>query len=758
MDEITSLNYAFNSAKRTAQGAYWRKQLALAELWLEAERDQIGLWLPVALGAGIVAWMLIPNAYGWVGFILLALAVAGFGRTFASSKRIGQMCLWGGAAAALGCALIWWKADVVSAPILSRPVITIVEGNIEQVETMAARSQIRIIITQNANAGLPKRIRITVRDTLLKIPNIAGLALAQPDLNMVAGQKIRVRARLMPPPQASLPGGYNFAQRAWFDRISAVGSALSQPEILKSTQQEQKLRDRLAAHIQTRLGAQQAGIAIALAAGDQGAIADADADAMRQSGLAHLLSISGLHVTAIVGAAMFLCLRLFSLSPVLATRLPLVLVAAGAGAIAGIGYTWISGAQVPTVRSCVAAVLVLIALGIGRDALTMRLLAVGAIIILLLKPDALFGPSFQLSFAAIAAIMAIHSHSPVKRFLQRRDEGMLHRSTRALAGLLITGLAVEIALMPIALFHFHKTGIYGAAANLVAIPLTTFVIMPLEGAALVLDGMWPAAHLGTPFWWLCDHAISLLLGMAHKVADTPGSVAMVPYMGVWSYGLMICGGLWLLLWQSRARIWGAVPIIIGVILIGFAPKYDLFITADGRHVATHLPSGEYAMLRERSGEFVRDMMGEASGTDAEMQAIGRHKGAKCSPDFCVWSIRSSTGRTISVMASRSNEKPVWSDIVAACAKTDIVISDRWLPRACKPRWLRADTKFLAQSGGLAIDVDGGAIWASRAAYSGKPWENPPKIAPPRYVTPNKVKSLYSTYPTTTESRKVSPQK
>ena len=247
---------------------------------------------------------------------------------------------------------------------------------------------------------------------------------------------------------------------------------------------------------------------------------------MRRSGLTHLLSVSGLHIAAVVGAVMLVTLKLLALSEVLALRLNLVLVAAGAGAVAGVAYTLLTGAQVPTVRSCIVALLVLAGIALGRDALSMRLLSVAALAILLVRPESLAGASFQLSFAAVSAIIALHSSRWARRLFQRREEGFAPRFGRAVLAMAATGLAVEIALIPFALYHFHKAGLYGIAANLVAIPLTTFVIMPLEAGALLLDSV----GLGGPLWVLAGLSIDLLLWIAHKVSGASGAVAMLASM------------------------------------------------------------------------------------------------------------------------------------------------------------------------------------------------------------------------------------
>jgi competence protein ComEC len=324
-------------------------------------------------------------------------------------------------------------------------------------------------------------------------------------------------------------------------------------------------------HIAARLPEGSAGIAIALVTGDQNAVDQDDADAMRRGGLTHLLSVSGLHIAAVVAFAMLLTLKLLALSERLALRFNLVLVAAAVAAAAGIGYTLLTGAQVPTVRSCVAALLILAGVALGRDAISIRLIATGALIVLLFRPEALAGPSFQMSFGAVTAIVALHSTTWARRLLQRREEGIIARTARALAGIIGTGLAVEIALMPLALYHFHRSGLYGVGANIVAIPLTTFVIMPLEAGALLLD----AIGWGKPLWFLCGGAIDGLLKLAHAVASSKGAIALLPSMPGWTFTLMVVGGIWLCLWTMRIRLLGLAPVAIGAMGAAFAPAPDL---------------------------------------------------------------------------------------------------------------------------------------------------------------------------------------
>ena len=358
------------------------------------------------------------------------------------------------------------------------------------------------------------------------------------------------------------PGTLDFARDAWFRGLGAVGVALGDVQVPRSAAPSglDSLRDRLDRHIRKQLPGSSGTIATALATGDQNAVSEDDADAMRRSGLAHLLSVSGLHIAAVIGAAMLLTLKLLALSERLALRFNLVLVSAGTGAAAGIGYTLLTGAQVPTVRSCVAALLVLAGIALGREALSLRLVAVGALAVLLFKPDALAGPSFQFSFAAVTAIIVLHSSAWGNRLLMRRDEGPIARLGRGLLGMILTGLVVELALMPFALFHFHRAGLFGVGADLAAIPLTTFIIMPLEAGALLLD----LARLGAPLWWAAGKAFEALLWIAHTVANAKGAVAALPSMPAWAFGLMVSGGLWFRFWTTaRVRLLGTVPFVIG---------------------------------------------------------------------------------------------------------------------------------------------------------------------------------------------------
>ncbi|KTE02169.1 competence protein ComEC [Sphingopyxis sp. H038] len=681
------------------------------ETRLEAERERIGLWLPVALGAGIAAWFALPAKAHWIGLLLLLAGGLCGGLLIGWQGRLGRVVVVGCSVMAAGVLLIWTRAVWVAAPVLAGPVVTEFSAIVERAEPLPAKGQIRILALPQNRSDLPPRVRLTLR--------------SEQAATLTDGETIGVRARLMPPPTASLPGGYDFAQRAWFDRIGAVGTVLGEvSRVPAKGAVTPPLRARLSAHIHDQIDGSPGGIAAALVTGDRGAISEADEEAMRRSGLAHLLSISGLHVTAVVGFAMLLTMRLLALSRRLALAGYVLPLAAAAGALAGGDYTLLAGAEVPTLRSFIAALLVLIAFLMGREALTLRLVAAGALIVLIWRPESLAGPSFQLSFAAVTAIIALHESRPMHAFLARRDEAMVIRLGRGVAGLLLTGLVVEVALAPIALFHFHKAGLYGALANVVAIPLTTFVIMPAEALALLFDSV----GLGAPFWWITEQALLALIGLAHGVADAPGAVAMMPSFPRWGFALAVFGGLWLLLWKTGWRRIGAVPLAIGMAALLVQPRPDLLVTGDGRHIAAAMPGGSYALLRDKAGDYVRDSMAEAAGVDAPLAALTELDHVECNRDFCRWNQGEGAARRI-ILASRGRDRIEGAEMAAACAAADVVISDRWLPHECAGRWMTIDRDSLATSGGLALYLgEKPEAVATLKAGDGHPWRLPQQLS------------------------------
>ena len=420
---------------------------------------------------------------------------------------------------------------------------------------------------------------------------------------------------------------------------------------------------------------------------------------MRDAGLTHLLSISGLHVSAVIAAAYFLAIKFLALSPWLTLRVRLPLLAAAIAAGAGIGYTLLTGAQVPTVRSCIGALLVLIALALGREPLSMRMVAVAAAVVLMLWPESLVGPSFQMSFAAVIAIVALHNAKPVREFLAPREESRIRWFARRVLMLFVTGMVIELALTPIVLFHFHRAGLYGAFANVFAIPLVTFISMPLIAIALVFD----LVGAGAPFWWLAGQSLDLLLWIARLTASQPGAVKLVPHIGLATLLVFMAGSLWLALWRGRARLFGLLPITVGVAMLVVTPTPDILVTRDGRDIGMVDGEGKVFALRDSPGSYAQGNIVELAGTEASPMRISDWDGARCSLDFCSLPIARGN-RKWHILVARTQIRIDERQLAAACERADIVIADRWLPRSCTPRWLKADRRYLDENGGLALHL------------------------------------------------------
>lgn len=660
------------------------------------------------LGAGIAAWFVLPDSRAWGAAMLAAGGIGLATATLSDGGRVMRAIGFAAMLVVAGILLAWARAESVRAPVLARPVMADMVAQVEAVDPLAARRIVRLML--RPVGALDGRGR-----SLLLPPHIR-VSLSQEDApaGLGRGARVRLRARLMPPAGPVAPGGYDFARAAWFQGIGATGRGFAPVSVLRPADQRPGLRQRLSQRITAQVPGSAGGIAAALATGDVGAIQQADAEAMRRAGLAHLLSVSGLHITAVVGIVMVLTIRLLALSPWLALRVRLPLLGAAMGALAAVGYTWLTGAEVPTIRSCVAAMLVLAALAMGREAMTLRLVAAGALIVLIFRPEALVGASFQLSFAAITAIVALHEHPAIHRWLGPHPDWRW-AGLRHLGALLLTGLVVEAALMPIAVYHFHKAGLYGALANIVAIPWTTFVAMPLEMMALLLEPV----GLGDPLWWLLGQALGLLLKLAHAVSAMPGSVVALPVAPGWAFGLAVGGGLWIALWRTRWRWLGTPALAAGVLAMFVAAAPDLVVTGDGRHAGIAVGQG-MALLRDRAGDYMRTTLSELSGTDAEPLALAEQPGARCGRDMCIATLQRG-GRLWRIAATRSGYPVPWTALIALCERVDIVIADRRLPPACRPRWLKLDSTMLKQTGGVSIRLDPSQVRTVRQPDDRHPW-------------------------------------
>lgn len=334
-----------------------------AERFLAAAGFDRAPWLTVLFMAGILAWFALPGPLSW-----LAVMGGGAGLVFVARQvwpresaagyahaHLRQAVIAGSLVFNAGLAVVWLRSEMVGAEAIPAPRVELLHGLVLEREDQPAEGRIRLTLAVRDNATLEARkVRIDV--PLEALPGTA----ASPAL--AEGAAVRLRARLMPPAAPILPGSYNFARAAWFQGLTATGSVMGPVEVMRVAPPGGKiatLQRALAEHVRSRVDGSAGAIAAAFASGDRGSISEAEEIALRDSGLTHLLSISGLHVSAVIAASYFAAVRLLALWPALALRIRLPVAAASVGALAGIGYTLLTGAEVPTVRSCIAALLVL---------------------------------------------------------------------------------------------------------------------------------------------------------------------------------------------------------------------------------------------------------------------------------------------------------------------------------------------------------------------------------------------------------------
>ncbi len=704
-------------------GARLRDAAAAVEAWLLDEQTQLPLWAPVALGTGIVCYFLLPWAEQRLAVGVFAAAVGMVG--LAARGIVARVLGWGGLLVALGLGTAHYRAASVAAPILHSKFLGQLSGTVTGVEIRSGRGQLRFTMRPD-NLELPPQVRISLKSSPTSVP----------PPGIVPGAHVSLRAALNPPAGPSYPGGYDFARRAWFLQLGATGYPMGPVVVTAAARPSgaeawlDALRARLTAQIESRVGGAAGAISAAFVTGDQGAIPEDINVAMRNSGLAHLLSISGVHIAIVVGGTMWGVRRLLALSPWIALRWPVKAIGAAAAAFAGIGYTILAGSEVPTVRSCIATVIVLLGIALGRDALSLRMIAAGAFFIILIRPEALLGPSFQLSFAAVTGLVSLYN-SRLGRWLARAppDSSWWYSAAHHGLALLLTGVVAEAMLSATALFPFNQSGMYGVLANLIAIPLTEFIIMPVLVLAMVLDTI----GVAQPVWWLLGKSMDALIAVAVHVASWPGSVMRLPLVSPTAYGLLVAGGLWVCLWGTRWRWLGAAPAAVGAVLALMSVPPDLLVSADGRHVALLIGPGEagagrLALLRERAGGYVRDMWGNAVAANADA-ALADLPTARCSDDACVADINDH-GHRWRLLATLSKDRISRATFAPACAAADIVVSDRRLPNWCTPRWLKLDRAALSQSGAVAIWLRERRVQSVIEAVGDHPWMVQPLVRSP----------------------------
>jgi competence protein ComEC len=417
---------------------------------LLAERERWPLWLPVLMGGGIaIYFMLDQEPARWIGGVALALASV----AMLLAWRLGQQIIPCSAifAVALGFGAAQFEAWWVAAPVLDRRLGPIeITGRLVSLDPLPEGARLVIAPNRVGDLGadrMPTRVRVRLR---------------KGDGGVVPGDWLSLRAMLVPPPAPSTPGAYDFERAAWFQRLGAVGYALGAPKTLAPPSGEsiswwrhavEALRTTVTQRIRAALPERSGAIAAAIIAGQTHDIAPDDAGAFRDAGLAHILVIAGLHMGMAAGAAFFALRALFALIPAIALNRPTKKWAA-AGALGVVFvYMLLSGATVSSRRAFVMIGLVLLAILVDRMSVSARAIALAAVVVMLMTPDAATGPSFQMSFGSVSCLIAFYETMRPRLSAWHRDAGAVRRFGLYVLGLAFTTMVTTLATAPFTIYQ-----------------------------------------------------------------------------------------------------------------------------------------------------------------------------------------------------------------------------------------------------------------------------------------------------------------
>lgn len=682
-----------------------------------AEQDRWFLWLPVFIGLGVSAYFFLdqePSIWaGLIGLISLSFIPIIGRRNYYT--LIPSLALIG---IAVGFTAAQWRTISVAHPVLEKrtgPVTA--SGQIVRVEAQPKSTRVTL---QNARLSgvepplTPDQIRVTLR----------GL---QPP--MKAGDWIKVRAVLTPPPAPVMPGGFDFQRRFYFMEIGATGFGMGRAIILEPPtnmipgsgirEYVENLRQTITARVRHYLPENNGTVAAALMTGDRSAISKDVIEAFRDSGLAHLLAISGLHIGLIAGLLLFIFRAGLALIPPLALSFPIKKWAALVAILGSFCYAVVAGATIPTQRAFLMIALVLFAVITDRRGISMRMVAIAATIILLLKPESLLGASFQLSFAAVVALIAVYEYLRDRHKFTERER-WVGKPARYIGGIALTTFVAGMATAPFALFHFNQMAQFSLFANILAVPLTALIIMPCAILSFVLMPLGLESIGLAPMGWGVDGVISI----AKTVAAWDGAVISAPKFSMAGLAFVSVGGIWLCFWRRNWRFGGALAIAMGLSSLMIQNPPDILVDEKGKLFAVTDESGKLVLSSRRQSKFSGNnwlrLVGQ-NATDPPIFPISGYSSDGLISCDLVGCIYRKQGRKIAII---KDSRALAED----CRQADIIVSGVPVRGRCPSATLIIDRFDLWRNGAHAIRLKNEQIQVEsvNAVRGRRPWVHRPR--------------------------------
>ncbi len=687
----------------------WSALVAKLREWLRAEAGPGRLlpWVPVAFGSGIALYFTADHEP--VVSVTLAAAIAlGVGAVLARRQQLFPLVVMLAAVAA-GFATATLKTARIAHTVLARPLYSVALTGFVETRDIRERTDrfVLRVVTMDAPRAQTRleRVRLSVRK---------GTA---PDV----GSFVELKARLMPPLSPLRPGSYDFSRDMFFQGIGASGFAMGAIKVseppgrgglaLRYAAVMQGLRDAIDARIRNQLDGDRRAIATALLTGRRDAITEPVNDAMFISGLGHVLSISGYHMAVVAGVVFFAARALLALIPAFTVSFPIKKWAAAAAFVAAAFYLLLSGAEVATQRSFFMTGVVLIAVMVDRRAITFRTLAIAAMMVLAIAPEALVHPSFQMSFAATLGLVALVQLGMPHLFATAESSAATRVALwggRELALLTLASLVAGLATTPYAAFHFHRVTPYGLLANLAAMPVVSALVMPAGLLGLLampfgLDGL---------FWQMMGWGIDWMVAVTQWVAKLPGAVGRITAFGTGPLIVASAGIIALGLLRTPLRWAGGVMLLVALAWALAVPRPDILISGDGRHVAVRARDGRLHLMRSGKDAF---LVKEWLAADADPRTASDpslFEGTSCDEAGCV--VQMADG---GLVAQALRSEALEDD----CVRASLIISARQPPTSCGASVI--DRERLQRQGGLALlrTPAGFSIDAVRAGGADRPW-------------------------------------